>query len=235
MAGRGPGPEREEPGRLLARPPSEASFAPTGPGVHALGLTPRRDGLVAVPDDYSHDRPAPLVVMLHGAGGDARGTVALIQPQAGDRGVLVLAPESRGRTWDVLAGGFGPDVEFVDRALEHVFARYSVDERRIAVGGFSDGASYALSLGMTNGDLFGHVLAFSPGFAAPGRPHGSPRVFVSHGTGDRVLRIDPTSRRLVPRLRAGGYEVVYREFDGGHTVPAEMVSEALDRFLADPR
>ncbi len=30
--------------------------------------------------------------------------------------------------------------------------------------GFSDGASYALSLGVPNGDLFTHIVAFSPGF-----------------------------------------------------------------------
>jgi predicted esterase len=35
----------------------------------------------------------------------------------------------------------------------------------LAVSGFSDGASYALSIGPANGDLFTHVMAFSPGFA----------------------------------------------------------------------
>jgi predicted esterase len=87
---------------------------------------------------------------------------------ADEAGLVLLAPESRGTTWDVLRGGYGPDVAFIDRALEQTFGRYAVDPRRLAVGGFSDGASYALSLGITNGDLFGHVLAFSPGFMAPG-------------------------------------------------------------------
>jgi hypothetical protein len=56
-----------------------------------------------------------------------------------------------------------------------------VDPTRLAVGGFSDGTSYALSLGLTNGDLFSHVLAFSPGFAVPARRRGRPRLFLSHG------------------------------------------------------
>jgi phospholipase/carboxylesterase len=34
----------------------------------------------------------------------------------------------------------------------------------VALGGFSDGASYALSLDLTNGDLFASLIAFSPGF-----------------------------------------------------------------------
>ncbi len=55
--------------------------------------------------------------------------------------------------------------------------------------GFSDGASYALSIGLTNGDLFTHVVAFSPGFASPVTYTGKPPVFVSHGTHDEVLPI----------------------------------------------
>ena len=45
-------------------------------------------------------------------------------------------------------------------------------------------ASYALSLGIANGNLFSHVLAFSLGFLAPASQTGSPRIFVSHGTQD---------------------------------------------------
>jgi phospholipase/carboxylesterase len=66
------------------------------------------------------------------------------------------------------------------------------------------------------------VLAFSPGFEASPDQRGRPRIFVAHGTGDRVLPIDRTSRRLVPRLEAWGYDVKYEEFDGPHTVPADV-------------
>jgi phospholipase/carboxylesterase len=134
----------------------------------------------------------------------------------------------------VILGGYGPDVAFVDRALAAAFARCAVDPARLAVAGFSDGASYALSLGITNGDLFGQVMAFSPGFAAPAGQHGRPRFFVSHGTGDEVLPIDRTSRQVVPRLERAGYDVTYREFDGPHTVPPEIAREAVDWFLAEP-
>ncbi len=113
----------------------------------------------------------------------------------------------REQTWDVIAGGYGPDVAYIDRALEQTFSRYNVDPTRIAIGGFSDGASYALSLGVTNGDLFTHVVAFSPGFMAPAGQHGSPMLFISHGTQDRVLPIEACSRKIVPRFkRAGLYD-----------------------------
>ncbi|CAA9490767.1 MAG: Phospholipase/carboxylesterase [uncultured Rubrobacteraceae bacterium] len=124
-------------------------------------------------------------------------------------------------------------MEFVNRALEQTFGRLAVDPERLAVGGFSDGASYALSLGIDNGDLFSHVLAFSPGFMAPAERRGRPPVFVSHGTADQVLPIDRTSRRIVPQLERQGYQVTYREFDGPHTVPKPVAREALEWFIAD--
>lgn len=60
---------------------------------------------------------------------------------------ILLAPDSRGRTWDFILGDYGPDVRFIDRALDHVFKRYNVHPGHIGIAGFSDGASYALSLG----------------------------------------------------------------------------------------
>ena len=114
--------------------------------------------------------------------------------------------------------------------LEHAFSRCAVDKTRVAVGGYSDGASYALSLGIANGDLFSHVLAFSPGFLAPPSQRGSPRIFVAHGTRDGWLPIDSCSRRIVPRLERAGYELRYREFEGGHVVPPSIAREALTWF-----
>jgi phospholipase/carboxylesterase len=200
-----------------------------------LGLGGERDGFVYVPERHRAYLPVPLAVMLHGAGGHAEHALGILQRAADAEGFLLLAPDSRGPTWDVIRGDYGADVLFIDDALSWVFERFAVDVARIAVGGFSDGASYALSLGISNGDLFTHVLAFSPGFAAPQEQHGEPRIFVSHGTCDTVLPIDPCSRRLVPRLKGVGYDVLYREFDGPHTVPAEIAREAADWFLAASR
>ncbi len=219
-------------GLLAARPSGGAKPGPVARGVAALGMGGARDAVLYVPKRYDPAHPAPLLVLLHGAGGDGRQLVDAFVETAEARGYLVLSPDSRGRTWDVILGGFGADVAFLDRALGLVFERFAVDPARMGVGGFSDGASYALSIGVTNGELFSHILAFSPGFAAPVETHGSPRIFVSHGVGDRVLPIDACSRRLVPALQKAGYDVDYREFDGGHSVPPEMVSAAVARFLA---
>jgi phospholipase/carboxylesterase len=213
-------------GRLVARP-----SAPTlhiTPGLHALGLARGRDALLYVPRSYAVGRPAPLAVMLHGAGGDAAHGMMLLRGLADEAGLVLLAPSSRDTTWDLLLDDFGPDVEFIDAALDATSERCAIDPERVAIGGFSDGASYALSLGLTNGDLFTHVVAFSPGFMAPSMRIGSPRCYVSHGVGDSVLPIARCSRRIVPALEGHGYEVRYREFEGAHIVPTDVAREALD-------
>jgi len=151
----------------------------------------------------------------------------MILREGADRhGLLLMAPKSIAATWDVIAGGYGPDVRNLDRLLGDVAATYPV--RAYTIGGFSDGASYALSLGRANGDVFDSVIAFSPGFVAAEIEVGSPRVFVSHGTDDRVLPIDRCSRRIVPSLKASGHEVTYHEFAGGHVVPATIRREAME-------
>lgn len=212
--------------RLTARPGT-----PTGsvtPGEHPLGLrNDGRDGLLYVPAGYAATRPAPLVLMLHGASGSARGALRPFRELADDAGLVLLAPESRGVTWDAIRGDYGPDVAFIDRALASVFDRVAVDGGRLTIEGFSDGATYALGVGLTNGDLFQRVVAFSPGFMLPIDAHARPRVFISHGTRDQILPIDQCSRRIVPALERARYDVKYREFDGPHTVPPEIAKDAL--------
>ncbi len=221
-----------EDGRLRARP--AAGVTPASPvGLRPLGPDAPRDGYLYVPAAYRAGRPAPLVVLLHGAGEDARDGLALLRGQADGGGLILLAPGSRGPTWDAIVsrGHYGLDVAAIDRALEQTLSRYAVDPTRLAIGGYSDGASYALSLGIANGDLFTDVLAFSPGFLAPAGQIGSPRVFLSHGTRDGWLPIDVCSRRIVPRLEGAGYDVHYREFEGGHVVPPEIGNEAVDWLI----
>ena len=215
-------------GRLSVSPSAGGSAAPGSRGVLPLGLGDRRDGALLVPDGA----PSRLVVALHGAGGSGRRMLDLVAEPARRRGLLVLAPDARSTTWDVIVGGYGTDVAFLSDAITHAVSTYGVDPAGALLCGFSDGASYALSLGIGNGDLFERIIAWSPGFMAPATRVGTPRIFVSHGVADRVLPIDRCSRRLVPVLRADGYHVTYEEFDDGHVVPPAVVERSLDWALS---
>ena len=122
-------------------------------------------------------------------------------------------------------------MDFLDQALGNLFGVCGVDPEHVAIAGFSDGASYALSLGLRNAGLFRHVLAFSPGFAVPSQIRPGPEVFISHGRQDQVLPIERCGRRVAAELKEAGYDVDYREFSGGHVVPNEMLSAGIERFL----
>ena len=219
-------------GRLKARPGVAAQAWEAGPGTYDIRLGANRDGLFYVPPALPAASPHPLIVMLHGGGDSARQVVPVLQTIADQFGIIVLAPESQASdSWDILEGAYGPDIEFIDRALEVTFGRFTIDANRVAIAGFSDGASYALSVGLMNGDLFGDIFAFSPGFAEPVHKIGKPRIFISHGDKDTVLPVENGGRRLAKELGEAGYDVDYREFDGGHIVPPDLIAEATKRFL----
>ena len=103
----------------------------------------------------------------------------------------------------------------------------AIDPQRMALAGFSDGASYALSLGVANGDLFSQLIAYSPGFLTDSTARGKPQIFDSHGLQDTVLPINVASRPIVAKLRGRGYTVDYQEFAGGHEVPAAISDAAM--------
>ena len=218
-------------GRLDSAPSAELPGTPLPAGVHELDLGEGVEALLAVPGGAA--APRPLLVFFHGAGGSARGSLPVVAGLAADAGALVLATSSAGSTWDLIAGGLGRDVAILDAALASVGEHAAVT--RTAVGGFSDGASYALSLGLANGALFGEVLAFSPGFVAPPRLEGRPRIWISHGTGDRVLPVERCGRRVARELSDAGYDVSYDEFDGGHVVTPDLVEAALTWWLGPDR
>jgi phospholipase/carboxylesterase len=211
-------------GRLSAR--VREPTASTPPGLLPLGLGGERDGFLYTPKSYKDAAPAPLVLLLHGAGQRAHLLLDPMQPLADELGLILLAVDSRGPTWAVSSSGYGADIGFIDAALAWAFARVRVRPSGVAVAGFSDGASYALSIGTINGDLFPRIAAFSPGFMGPGNPHGHPRIFISHGTNDRILPIDRTSRVLVPTLKKAGYDVEYHEFAGPHWFPDDILRQA---------
>ncbi|HZT76937.1 MAG TPA: hypothetical protein VFA27_09780 [Vicinamibacterales bacterium] len=210
--------------RLVARPSKHAETTLTS---GALGLESNgRDGVIQMPSTPTHGK-LPLLLFLHGATQDGARMLQRVGPAADEAGVALVCPDSRGRTWDAIRGDFGEDVVYLNRVLEHVFARADVDPGRLVLGGFSDGASYALSLGLANGDLFPRVAAFSPGFVIPSAVVGHARFFVSHGRSDQILPIDQCSRVIVPQLRAKGYDVTFKEFDGRHEVPPDVATEAM--------
>ena len=231
-------------GRFKARPKSGSGVppvtnAPSPLGSSTvgrqtyLGLDRDRDAILQLPKGAASS-PLPLLLFLHGATQSAEDMFWYLDSAPDEAGVAILAPNARDTTWDAINGSFGPDIDFVNSALQRVFDTVAIDMSRIAIGGFSDGASYAIALGLINGDLFKRVLACSPGFIIDAPPTGKPTFFISHGTRDNILPIDRCGRKVAADLKARGYEVTFREFDGKHEVPKDVMHEEL-RWVAGGR
>lgn len=215
----------------LSFTPAQPTQSPLPPGRHRLGIDDERDAVLFVPAGLEARMPVPLFVMFHGAGGYPGKVLPFIEEHAEHRKFLVLAPYSLYPTWDIVIGGSGPDLERLHRALTAVTSRYRVDRDHLAFAGFSDGASYALSIGITNGDIASHVIAFSGGFMSIFTQNGSPRVFIAHGLIDEQLPIVTSGRANAAALTSAGYEVQYVEFNGLHAIQPVIVGVAIEFFL----
>jgi phospholipase/carboxylesterase len=218
-----------EGGRFSSRPHKPSRTV--APGEHVLADDAGRRAILFVPSGYDAKRPAPFFLALHGATGSGDSMLRGSRAPAEAHGVVVLSPSSREYTWDAIRSSYGDDFAKVDRLMNDVFEQCAIDPARVAIGGFSDGATYAVSVGLQNGDLFTHVIGHSAGFVIPGTAHGKPKVFLSHGRQDNILPIDQCGRRIAAQLKRDGYDLRFDEFEGGHQATPEMRETAMKWFV----
>jgi len=223
---------------LKSKPTSNPTINITR-GENHLNFDDKRDGVLYIPNSYTSDKAMPLLVLLHGSGGSVASWKKTYN-DAENYKMIVLLVESRERTWDIIMsysrekgfGEFNQDAIFLDKALQYTFSRCLVDKTKIALGGFSDGASYALSLGLLNGGLFTHLIAYSAGFIKKSDNFvGKPKVYITHGKKDKMLPISLSQKNIVPYLKEEGYDVIYIEHEEGHLINGEIIHGSLDWFV----
>ena len=218
-------------GRLSFRLPPEPTAAPLPPGRHALQFEEGREAVLVVPEGLVLDVPVPLLVLFHGAGGEANKVLPFFVRWARAQRFLLLAPQSMFPTWDIVIGGHGPDLERLDAALRQVASHFRLDPAHLAFAGFSDGGSYALSVGLSNGDVASHVIALSAGFMNTFTRHGSPRVLIAHGRSDTQLPFETSARPHALKLLEEGVDLTLLPFDGDHVIVPQVVERAMAFFL----
>lgn len=100
--------------------------------------------LLSVPASYRPTRPAPLVLLFHGYGSDARSIAALTKMPAlgAARGVIVTTPDGPNHTWQL--SGTGPDAAFVDKIVAKLTKTLCIDLHRVYAAGFSQGAAFTI-------------------------------------------------------------------------------------------
>lgn len=213
--------------------PGTPTITPTL-GYTALGLTTPRDALMYVPTTYVPANPAPLLIMLHPNGQSAGfwETYGLGE-MLDDLGVVILAPDSRYASWDIIQeGGFAADPTYISFALDYLFKRCAINPSKIAIAGFSDGGMESLGIGVANGDFITHVMAYSPGALATPWQKGMPKVWISHGQSDPQLSFEFDRDQIAGKLTDAGYDVTFVPFLGGHSIPTDILRQSIEWFVA---
>ena len=223
---------------LSTKPPLTAPAAPE----KRSGVLTLAGGAFAYLPKGLTGAPAPLLVAFYGAGGQASDVLESFRADADRDGFVLLIPTVKGATWDMIEDlqrrfgaemnvtpRYGRDLKALDLALADVFAKVAIDPARVGVMGFSNGATYALSVGTANPQLFGTVIAFSPGPAFLGKFDPTQRIFISHGEQDEVLPYSYT-RGIVAKLRVKKAPLTFESFKGGHSVPKDIHAKGIAFF-----
>ncbi len=238
--------------RIAHRAPEPVDFAlPTGLVWIERGA---QRAALFTPDEIDPAKSYPLLTVLHGAGRQDDRLMKAYRDEAEQRQALVLVPRSFHMTWDLIALGIQggaaraaeeapsarPDLDFFEYAYDLIYRRYPVDASRQGLIGYSDGASYALSIGLSNPEIFRAVMAWAAGFialenetVAPGTRR--PAVFLEYGTHDELFPFERVALTMKSHLEELGCELTFRVDEGGrHWPSSEFQPEALDWFFSEP-
>jgi phospholipase/carboxylesterase len=203
--------------------------------LHASNERDARGGFsVYVPENSDGRTPMPLVVALHGGSGHGRDFLWSWLADARSRGVLLMAPTARDRTWSIMSPQ-DVDAEGLKRMVESVAERYPVDRSHVLLTGMSDGGTYTLLCGLRDAETPFTHLAPACGvlhpflYAGNGLQHAAGRlIYMIHGALDWMF---PVSAAHLGRdaLEAAGARLVYREIeDLSHTYPRDENPRILD-------
>jgi predicted esterase len=185
---------------------------------------------VLVPDNYDQKKSFPLLVTLHTGGVDDRGAMASMAfPYYGPRSrksevdFIILAPLARG----VFDPYVGDSAREVIECIGHLKKLYNIEEKRIAIDGFSMGGYEAWRISLLNPEMFKAVIVRSGRTSLPDSGKGE-NIFdlldrrtalnflIIHGDQDEISPVEDV-RKAVARMQELKMKVKYIEVKGaGH-------------------
>jgi predicted peptidase len=178
------------------------------PGLHELTLAragePAIGYAISIPSTYSPSTPVPLILALHFGVGDRDATgvgadvvKGLIGPALVGLGAIIVAPDSVRGNWSS-----GENEKAVNALLDTVMAHYAIDQKRVAVTGYSMGGTGSWHLAEKFPERFGAAIPIA------GRPPASAAgwrlpVLAIHSRDDQVVPFDPAAARIAELQKAG--------------------------------
>src|SRR5262245_14954859 len=226
----------------MAHPPLAADTARPAEGFYASEVAaPRRWPLrTFLPTGYEPNYPYPLLVFLHGHGGNEEQVLRLAPRLSrrnyvciGLRGPQFLGTRPDGRSsysWGVDGQGGALIEDYLVRAVEQTRRNYHVHSERIFLAGVCEGATLAYRLGLSFPDKVAGVIALN-GVMPYGRPlfrmpeiRGL-KVFIGHGIANAVVPL-ALARRDCRLLYTAGLDVRLHTYPTTHRLHPDMLRDA---------
>lgn len=114
----------------------------------------KRTYYLFIPKSIKAERPAPLLLLLHGSGRNGLSLVEKWKDVAAKEGIILAGPDSKdSRQWDIPEDG--PDLLF--ELVESLKARYPINPQRVYLFGHSAGGSQALRISVLESEYFAAV------------------------------------------------------------------------------
>ena len=193
---------------------------------------------VFVPASYDRSKAHPLIIALHGMGGDENSYFdsyknGAFKVEAEQRGYIVACPKGR-EPASMYVGTAEQDVLDV---IAEVKRAYNIDADRVYVTGHSMGGFGSWSIAMNHPELFAAIAPVAGG----GNPMGMKKIahipqLVVHGDNDKTVPVD-RSRVMVAAAKNLGAEIKYIEIPGGNhiDIAAATFKDVFDWFDAHRR
>jgi phospholipase/carboxylesterase len=195
-----------------------------------------------LPPGYDSEKPAPMLVALHGLGSSASAFAPIWTKAARDAGAILIAPQAVMRITEIgYDWGVIELAEYIVlQAVEKTRRQYNVDPERIVLAGYSQGAVMAFAIALRNPNVFRGVLPVAGYWDVrytpiPEKPTALPRFAILNGAGDSAA---DNNREAARRLESIGVPVLLKIYDGlGHSFPRKdrdaELGKAIEFALGD--
>lgn len=210
-----------------------------------------------LPKKFDKKKSYPLVIGLHGNGGNADGfdpawklfgNPDFIFAAAEGPYPYMLGYKSKVKqcSWEIqiqdekLWKRADPlSVEYIKGVARYLSDLYQVSS--VYLLGHSQGAGYAYITGIKNPDLIKGIMCFGGQIPPMDKSYSllsmddiekgkNLRVFIAHGTNDDMLKIEH-ARESKKFLKQNGFDVTYVEFNGGHELNQQAMQKAADWII----
>jgi len=187
--------------------------------------------ILSVPQSYDKNRPTPLLIALHGHGGNAEAFHDLWKTAADSMNVILLVPQGEINLDKNIFHSWGEHTEdIIFSALDIVNNHLHLDREKIFLTGFSLGGSKSYELGLKHSNVFRGIAPICGHFKESFLPKEKStinhmKIYIGHGELDNYL-VEAKKANTV--LLENGNQVklkIYR--NTGHTIPDPIEEELI--------